>query len=62
MKKNICEYDSFYDCHSNKEFCKKHFRISGISIPKPKLEKIDQLSDSQTSELDHDMWAGRGKM
>jgi hypothetical protein len=22
-----CEYNSFWDCHANKEHCKKHFRI-----------------------------------
>lgn len=26
-EKKVCEYDSFWDCHSNKEHCKKHFRI-----------------------------------
>lgn len=27
-KKKVCEYDSFWDCHANKEYCKKHFRIT----------------------------------
>ena len=26
-KEKKCEYDSFWDCHSNKKHCKKHFRI-----------------------------------
>lgn len=23
-----CKYTSFWDCHHNKEYCRKHFRIN----------------------------------
>ena len=38
-KQEQCEYDSFFDCYTNKEHCKKHFRITGASMPK--LEEED---------------------
>ena len=36
-KKEVCEYDSFWDCHANKEYCKKHFRIT---TARPLLLKV----------------------
>ncbi len=33
-KKKTCEYDSFWDCHANKDYCKKHFRITSARPPK----------------------------